>query len=217
MDVGVLTCVTAALALWSARAWYRVIARRRLLDGGRARVIAAGVISALAVTAGGFEIGHHMRQELATDALRAVTNVDGAHADCERFSEELFNATQYQGYVYDDGSSAAHLRRGVCHDLWDYARGGQADPSRDQIIAVHVVAHEATHINGIFSEAVAECEAVQSNHLVAQALGATPAQARELQRRYYAEIYPDQSDEYFSRACGEGGDLDIHSERTEFP
>jgi hypothetical protein len=73
------------------------------------------------------------------------------------------------------------------------------------------------HINGIQSEAVAECRAVQLNYLVAESLGATPQQARELQRRYYSDYYPRQRDDYFSAGCTEGGELDIYPERTVFP
>ena len=105
----------------------------------------------------------------------------------------------------------------MCHNLWDYAHGGQGHPTEAQIIAVHIVAHETMHINGITSEAVAECQAVQLNNQVAEALGATPAQARELQRRYYADVYPRQRGAYFSSECVEGGELDISPDLTEFP
>jgi hypothetical protein len=143
--------------------------------------------------------------------------VKGIGADCERYSEELFNLSQYQGYVYYDGSNVAHLKRAVCHNLWDYAHGGQANPTEGQILAVHVVGHEAMHINGIREEAVAECTAVQTNHLIAEVLGATPEEARELQRRYYVDYYPRQQDYYVSGECREGGNLDLYPDRTEFP
>ena len=89
-----------------------------------------------------------------------LSEVDGASANCERLSEEIFNLSAYQGHVSYDGSNVAHLRRKVCNTLWDYDHGGQANPSEGQILAVHIVGHEAMHINGIRSEAVAECRAV---------------------------------------------------------
>lgn len=217
MDIGVLTFVAAILAVMSLVAWYRVMTRYGDTDGRGFRAVVAGLISILAFTAGYFEVAHHQRQELATEALGVLTDVDGASADCERFSEELFNLSDFQGYVYYDGSNVVHLRRKVCHNLWDYAHGGQAHPTEGQIVAVHIVAHETMHINGIQSEAVAECRAVQLNHLVAEALGATPEEARELQRRYYADYYPRQRDGYVSGGCAEGGELDIYSDWTEFP
>jgi hypothetical protein len=217
VDIGVLTVVAAILAVMSLVAWKRVIVGRDETDGRGFRAVVAGLVSILALTAGGFELAHHERQQLATEAIGVLSDVKGASADCERFSEELFNASQFQGYVYYDGSNVAHLRRGVCHNLWDYAHGGQAHPTEGQIIAVHIVAHETMHINGIQSEAVAECRAVQLNHLVAEALGATPEEARALQRRYFADYYPRQREDYVSAGCTEGGELDIYPDRTVFP
>jgi len=217
VDIGALTVVAAILVAMSLVAWYRVFIRRDQADGSGLRLVATGVLSIVAFTAGYFEVAHHQRQQLATQALGVLSDVKGASANCERFSEELFNVSQFQGYVYYDGSNVAHLRRAVCHNLWDYAHGGQANPTEGQILAVHIVAHEAQHINGIQSEGVAECRAVQLNHLVAEDLGATPEQARVLQRSYYAEYYPRQREDYVSGECREGGELDIYPDRTEFP
>jgi hypothetical protein len=217
MDIGVLTVVATLLAAMSLRAWYRVITRYDETDGRGFRVVVTWVFTILAFTAGYFEVAHHLRQQLATEALGVLSDVEGVSADCERFSEELFNLSQYQGYVYYDGSNVAHLRRNICHGLWDYAHGGQANPTEWQILAVHIVAHETMHINDIRDEAVAECMAVQLNHLVAEELGATPEEARELQRRYYEEYYPHQRADYTSGQCREGGELDINPDRTEFP
>ncbi len=58
---------------------------------------------------------------------------------------------------------------------------------------------------------------MQLNHLVAERLGATPEQARELQGRYYADYYPNQRSEYVSGECREGGEVDINPDRAEFP
>jgi hypothetical protein len=217
MDIGVLTVVAVLLAAMSLVAWYRVATRSDEILGRGTRALGALLLSLVAFTAGYFEVAHHLRQQLATEALEVLSEADGVRANCERFSEELFNLSQYQGYVYYDGSNVAHLRRNLCHDLWDYAHGGQANPSDDQILAVHVVGHEAQHINDIRSEAVAECNAVQLNHLIAEELGATPDEARELQRLYFEKTYPRQRNNYISGQCREGGDLDIFPDRTEFP
>jgi hypothetical protein len=217
MDIGVLTVVAAVLAAVTLAAWYRVISRYDQAEGRGFRAVVAGVLSVVAFTAGYFEVAHHLRQQLATEALGVLSDVEGISADCERYSEELFNLSPYQGYVYYDGSNVAHLRRNVCHNLWDYAHGGQANPTEGQILAVAVVGHEAMHVNDIREEAVAECTAVQLNHLIAEELGATPTQARELQRRYYVDYYPRQQANYVSGECREGGYLDLFPDRTEFP
>ena len=217
MDIGVLTVVAVVLAATSLVAWYRVITRRDETFSRGFRAAVAGVLTIVAFTAGYFEVAQQLRQQLATKALEVLSDVAGSRADCERYTEELFNLSQYQGCVKYDGSNVAHLRRNVCHGLWDYAHGGQANPTEGEILAVHVVAHEAMHINGIVDEAVAECTAVQLNYLIAEKLGATPEEARELQRRYYVEYYPRQRDPYVSGECREGGAFDINPDRTEFP
>jgi len=217
MDIGVLTVFATAIAVWALVAVSRVIIRRHDPDGHGFRAVVAAVLVVSAAASWSVEVGHYQRQKLATEALGVLSDVKGVRADCERYTEELFNLSQYQGYVYYDGSNVAHLRRNVCRDLWDYAHGGQANPTVGQIIAVHIVGHEAQHIKGVRDEAVAECTAVQLNYLVAEKLGATPEQARELQRRYFVEDYPRQSSDYISSDCREGGALDIFPDRTEFP
>ncbi len=217
MDIGVLTVVAVILAAMSVVSLYRVVNRYWQTDGRRFRAVITGVLLGLALTAGYFEVAHHQRQQLATEALGVLSEVDGAKVNCERLSEEVFNLSPYQGYVYFDGSNVAHLRRNVCHGLWDYAHGGQANPTEEQILAVHLVGHEAMHINGVQSESVAECAAVQLSHLTAEALGATPEQARMLQRRYFAEYYQRQRSNYISGECREGGSLDMYPDRSDFP
>ncbi len=217
MDIGVLTVVATGLGAWACVAVFRAVVRRHDPDDRGLRAVMAGVLVVTATVAWSFEVAHHQRQQLATRALGVLSDVPGLRADCERFTEELFNIHQYQGYVYYDGSHVAHLRRNVCHSLWNYAHGGQANPTEDEIIAVHVVAHESQHINGIRSEAVAECRAVQLNYLVAEELGATETEARELQRRYFEDTYPHLQSDYVSPECREGGKYDIFPDRAEFP
>lgn len=217
MDIGVLTVVTAALAFFAIRAVVRAISRRHELDGGALRAWWAGVLVVMTLVALGFEVNHHMRQALVTQGMSAVTDNARAHANCERFSESLFNLSQFDGYVYQAKSDIANYKRQSCIDLAAYARGSKANPSIDQVLAVHLVAHETMHVNGIWTEADAECHAVQVSHLVAEELGATPAQARALQARYFAEIYPNIRSNYISSECREGGALDLFPDRTEFP
>ena len=217
MDIGTLTIVAAGLAAFSLVAWYRVVTRRADVDGRGLRAAGAWALSILALIAGYVEVAHHQRQQLATEALQVLSLVPGISADCERFTEELFNLNQWQGYVYYDGSNVAHLRRNVCHDLWHYAHGDQANPTDGEVMAVHVVGHETMHVNGIVDESTAECMAVQLNHFIAEELGATPQEARELQRRYFEDFYPYQRDYYITSECREGGELDLYPDRTEFP
>jgi hypothetical protein len=79
---------------------------------------------------------------------------------------------------------------------------------RDEVIAVHVLTHEAMHMRGETNEATAECEAVQRDRTTAALLGATPRQADELARTYWLTVYPDMPADYSSAECRPGGALD---------
>ncbi len=217
MDIGVLTVVTVLLAGLAVRAAVRAVRLRADADGRTLRAWWAAILIAITLVALAFEVGHHQRQHLVTVAMSAVTDNPRARADCERFTEALFNLSQYDGYVYQDNSDVALYKRHVCIDLASYASSSHRNPSLEQIAAVHLVAHETMHVNGFWNEAEAECRAAQLSHLVAEQLGATAAQARELQARYFAELYPRNRSDYISGECREGGRLDIHPERTEFP
>lgn len=217
MDIGVLTVVTAVLAVLAVRAIVSAVRKRHLLDGGALRTWWAVLVVIATLVAGGFEAAHHWRQAIVTDAMAAVTDNPRARADCARFSEELFNARAFDGYVWQDASDVAHYMHGVCQDVAAYARSAKLDPPLEQVAAVVLVAHETMHVERVWNEAEAECRAVQLSHLVAMRLGANEAQARALQARYFAEIYPNLREGYTSRECREGGAYDIFPERAEFP
>lgn len=216
MDIGVLTFVTAALAILAVLATVRAF-RRRHWEGARGRTWWAAILVASTLVALWFEVGHDRQQMLATRAMSAVADSDDARADCRRFTETFLSLGVYDGYVYQDGSNVAHLTNDSCRALASYAASSKQNPSLDQIAAVHLIAHETMHVNGYWAEAEAECRAVQVNHLVAQELGATEAQARALQARYFTEIYPRLREGYVSSDCREGGLFDFFADRTEFP
>ena len=94
-----------------------------------------------------------------------------------------------------------------CGNLRAWLGSTKVNPSLDQVIAVHVLTHETMHMVGIMNEARAECAAVQRDADMAEELGASPAQAQELARRYWAEVYPRMPDGYVG-GCGPGGEYD---------
>lgn len=217
MDIGVLTVVVVLLAAAATHAVVRAVRHRADAGGQMFRAWWAGVLAVMTMVALAVEVGHHQRTALATRAMSAVTDNPNARADCERFTQALLNLSQFDGYVYWDNPDVALYRRSICKDLAAYAGSSKRDPSLDQIAAVHLIAHETMHVNGLRNEAETECHAMQVSHLVAEALGATAAQARALQARYFAEIYPNIRSDYRSGDCREGGAYDIHPERAEFP
>lgn len=216
MDIGVLTFVCVALLILAVRATVRAV-RQRGWEGGTGRAWWAAILIASTLVAGYFEIGHYRHQALATYAMTAVTDNPNARADCRRFTQSFWSLGTYDGYVYRDNPDVALYANHACRALASYASSDKRDPNLDQIRAVHLIAHETEHVNGHWTEAVAECRAVQLNYLVAMKLGATEQEARALQQRYFAEVYPHLKDNYTSSECREGGKLDIFPDRTEFP
>jgi len=217
MDIGALTLVVVALAVLATHAVVKAVRQRDDVEGRKARARWAVVLILGLMLAVYVEVGHHQRQHLATVAMSAVTDNPHATADCERLTQSLLSARQFTGYVYQARSDVAFYKYQVCKDVWAYAAGHQDHPSVDQIASVHLIAHETMHVNGIWNEAEAECKATQLDYLVAEKLGATPEQARELQARYFAVLYKYNRSDYVSSECREGGEYDIFPDRTEFP
>lgn len=97
-----------------------------------------------------------------------------------------------------------------CADLRDYLGSDKSHPSLDQVIAVHVLTHEAMHMKGIKNEARAECAAVQRDAQLARLLGADPFEAPRLAQTYWQSVYPRMPQAYVSSECGPGRALDEH-------
>lgn len=77
-------------------------------------------------------------------------------------------------------------------------------------------AHELQHVRGVHDESTAECYGLQSVDLVARRLGAALDDARFL--AWLASLhYLEDLPEYHSPHCREGGALDLHSGRTDWP
>jgi hypothetical protein len=140
---------------------------------------------------------------------------------CQGTAAALVDAGAELGTVQfdQDGEPAGHtdLTHGVCDHLESYLGGHQALPSGDEVIAVHVLAHESYHLFGIIDEGRTECMSVQNTARTAELLGATPTEARSLAQRYWNEFYPRLPDEYRSSECHDGGGLDRHPASSDWP
>ena len=104
----------------------------------------------------------------------------------------------------------ALLKRDQCRRLGAYGRSGKHRPSRDQVLALHVLTHEAMHLSGRLDEATAECAAVQRDARTARLLGAGEADAAGLAAAYWQDLYPLMPGGYRSPDCRSGGALDEH-------
>jgi hypothetical protein len=144
----------------------------------------------------------------------AASVVAGRHVDvhCQTLSQTWVSAHGELGYV-ELGPDGVPERRTVialqaCDDLSAWLGSNRLTPTRNQVIAVHVITHEAMHMAGEIDEARAECLAMQRDAQLARALGATPDQALALARQYWRNVYPQMPDGYRSGDCVPGGGLD---------
>jgi hypothetical protein len=138
---------------------------------------------------------------------------------CDGATASIFDTTQEEGYVMftADGrpTDVANLKHWVCGALGRFgsdARAGRlgclAQPATcpkrvtDDAFAVHVLAHESWHLQGISSEGDAECRALRSTSWAAEQFGATQADAELVQRYAWTNLQPQLPPEYHSAACG---------------
>ncbi len=90
------------------------------------------------------------------------------------------------------------------------------EPSRaEAALALTTVAHEAQHVDGVWTEAQAECYGLQTADTVATALGLPAATAALVGR--FARARVSLPPGYRSDECRRGGSLDLEPETQAFP
>lgn len=188
MDVGVLTLVLVATSVLAVRAVVRLL--RGTVSWPALGIAAAVLWTVLAGVAAFHEVRHHRTQALATSATRLASGDPEARVDCVRVTTDLVDLSPYRGFVMHDDPTTSTLPATTCSDLARWVSSGKQSPSLDEVIAVHVVSHEAQHVAGELDEGAAECRALRWDAAVAERMGATPEQAAALAARYLAEVYP---------------------------
>ncbi len=153
---------------------------------------------------------HRLEARLSTAASALVGTPVAVH--CQSVGKQLVDVGPELGYVrYSADGVPEHatlIKRDQCSDLRDYLGSNKDTPSQEQVVAVHILSHEARHMAGITDEAIAECGAMQRDARTAQLLGADPTQAQRLARQYWLTVYPRMADDYRTPQCQPGGPLD---------
>ncbi len=141
--------------------------------------------------------------------------------DCQRLTGAWVDPTAELGFVRfgPDGTpdDVARLEYDACRRLNAWMRSDRQDPPLEQVVAVHVLAHEAEHLAGELNEGVAECRSLQRTAALAERLGASRDQARELAVTYVRQVYPSMPEAYRSPACHPGGSLDLAPDDPAWP
>jgi hypothetical protein len=210
-----LTWVAGALALAAGVITLRWWRNRFDSLGRRTPVPWISVLLLLALGMGALVPGvlrGRLERQLSAAATADVGVPVTVH--CQSLGAAFTDVGAELGYVRYGGDGVPEhstlIKRDQCRDLARYLHSDKHEPSRDEVVAVHVLSHESMHMAGTTSEAAAECAATQRDERVGELLGATPADARALAETYWATIYPFMPDDYRSGDCRDGGALDEH-------
>ncbi len=194
-----------------------VVARwvlRRHDSLGRAVPFPVVSVPTLAVVAVALAVPDVLRWSTERALSRVTAELAGptASVSCQGPGEAFLDAGAELGYVRfrADGTPEppALIKLQQCRELRAYLWSDRSSPTDEQVIAVHVLTHEAMHLAGLRNEAEAECAAVQRNAATARLLGADPAEASTLSRRYWEIGYSRMPPQYTSGECRPGGALD---------
>jgi hypothetical protein len=166
-------------------------------------------------------VGLHARLERRlTGAASAVAGAK-VSVHCQTVGEASVDLGPELGYVKfgADGVPEHHtlIKWKPCRELAGWLGSDRRDPSRGEMVAVHVLTHESMHMAGTTDEAVTECRAMQRDALMARTLGADPAAARALAERYWREFYPSMPENYRTSGCVASGSLDEHLPDPPWP
>ncbi len=156
-------------------------------------------------------------QAAATTAVQQLTGNPSARVHCQRAMATFLWAGADLGRVEWDEPDRAWLTLETCQHLGTWYRSDRAEPSLDEVVAVHVLTHEAMHVAGDRNEATTECRALQRDAHTVVLLGGTPEQGSGLAERIATEVYPTMPDEYRTPECRPGGALDLTPEDDSWP
>ncbi len=153
----------------------------------------------------------HFEARLA-EAARPILGERDSGFICERLTRNFFSSQGYPGHVQFTGDGEpvdnAFLSMKTCARIKDWLNDPD-DAEEGAFLGIHIAAHEAEHLAGIRTEAVAECYAIQQGVQMRVRLGADPQTAVEQGNRYYEDYYPRLRADYRSDQCVPGGQLDL--------
>ena len=155
---------------------------------------------------------------------KVASEIAGRKVDvhCPGLLERLVDVSSNAGTVFfDDTGRPANftdLDEETCSTLDRFAEGKTASKDEAKVArALHVLAHESSHLAGVRDEAAADCFGLQRTAVVAEDLGATPDEAARLARVALAERAVTAPAEYRSAECHNGGMLDLDPWSSAWP
>jgi hypothetical protein len=155
---------------------------------------------------------------------KVASEIAGRKVDvqCPGLLERLVDVNPNSGTVFfdDEGRPASFtdLDEETCSTLDRFAEGKTKPKDEARVArALHVLAHESSHLAGVRDEAEADCYGLQRTAVAAEGLGADPAEAERLARIALAERAITAPADYRSPECRNGGALDLDPRSSAWP
>jgi len=193
--------------------------RRRLVQVALVLVLLSGLFLLDRSRPSWQKLPAHERAATLAIMTREATRIAGhpAYVVCDV-------KAQHVGYVQDAdglaevGGSRMWVTPGVCYRLAKVPRMSLSTETASGH-AIAVLAHEAWHLNGVQSEAIANCYAYQSGVQVGRALGLSAGTARRLMHEQLADNPGDFAGTAYvvPHGCRRGGSLDLRLDGAHFP
>jgi hypothetical protein len=153
-----------------------------------------------------------------------ASDIAGRDVDvhCPGLLSRLADVSAHAGTVFFDerGRPAdfTDLDEETCSELDRFSEGKTGQGEQAKVArALHVLAHESSHLAGVRDEAAADCYGLQRTAFVAESLGADPADAQRLARLALAERAITAPTDYRSSECHDGGALDLDRASAVWP
>ena len=147
-----------------------------------------------------------------TKHARILAENSRAKVKCNSVFESWFDQNVFAAGHANPETGQIVLQYPWCGHLRDQM--GSAKLTREGVLAVHILAHEAMHIRGELNEAKAECQAIQRHYRTAKMLGLPDRVAVASGMRYYQVLYPMREQigglagSYHSPLCAPGREWD---------
>jgi hypothetical protein len=209
-----------ALHVFPPSAPSRSHTRRRLLQVAVVLVLLSGLFLLDRSRPTWQKLPAHERAATLAILDRQATRIAGhpAQVNCDVNSRHVGYAQDADGLA-EVGGRRMWLTPGICYRLAKVPKvTGSTETSSGHAIAV--LAHEAWHLHGEQSEAIANCYAYQSGVQVGRALGLSTKTARRLMREQLADNPADFADApayVVPPGCHRGGSLDLKLDGSHFP
>jgi hypothetical protein len=129
-------------------------------------------------------------------------------------------AVQEADGLAEVGGRNAWLTPGICYQLYRVIDKHDTHSFSPTGRAIAVLAHEAWHLHGVSSEALANCYGFQSGVTIGIRLGLPASHARAVMREQLADNASDAASTpayLVPHGCSNGGRYDLHPASAEFP